>query len=235
MHSDRGSKRRDTPRTAILVACMLTLLPATVAAQAVDAESLDKQCRYGVSLALEGDLDAAEQAFLGLLSSSPGDVRAYVNLGNIHLLRDRVESALAFYDKAARVDSLDAGIRLNRSAALLLHGDDDAARSEAAAGIEMAGGTEAAADLLGMTLAAPAQESKAAERTHVMKDEIRALLVEAGLSDSTAVKTSVSPQPSDAAASEPKKRLRVWYASSLRAGDSSEFASALYWRLDAIR
>lgn len=193
---------------------------------------LEKKCEYGVTLALSGDLDGAEKVFVSLLSESPGDPRAYVNLGNIHLLQGRFDTAVRFYDLALARDAGDAGIVLNRSTAYLAMGDHEQARQDAARGVEMAGDANAAADLLGLKLqTVDAREWKASDQAIVMKDEVRSLLALVATppdSQSTSINTQASgPETGE---SEPKKRRRVWHTSGPRAAEQSEVASVLYWR-----
>src|SRR5580765_1261525 len=94
----------------------------------VYASAADERSEYGVTLAMTGEEARAESLFITMLSHTRGDSRALNNLGNIRLLRGETSVALAFYERALRGDSLDAGIYLNRATALMLIGDK--ARSE---------------------------------------------------------------------------------------------------------
>ncbi len=120
-------------------------------ADRADAEALSRECDYGVTLALEGRCAAAESTFLSLLTHAPGDARALNNLGNLSLLHGELEAAHGFYARAARTDSLDAGILLNDATALLLQGNDESAESLARQAIALAGGVDRAAGLLGLS------------------------------------------------------------------------------------
>ena len=69
----------------------------------------DPRGEYGVTLAIGGEEARAESVFVTMLSHTRGDARALNNLGNLRLLRGETGVALAFYDRALRGDSLDAG------------------------------------------------------------------------------------------------------------------------------
>ena len=83
------------------------------------ADPSDSRGDYGVTLAITGEAARAESVFVTMLSHTRGDSRALNNLGNLRLLRGETGVALAFYERALRGDSLDAGIQLNRAAAVL--------------------------------------------------------------------------------------------------------------------
>src|SRR6266850_1677647 len=80
------------------------------------ADPPDARSEYGVTLAVSGEEARAESIFVTMLSHTRGDARALNNLGNLRLLRGETGVALAFYERALRGDSLDAGIHLNRAA-----------------------------------------------------------------------------------------------------------------------
>src|SRR5262245_61618575 len=94
------------------------------------SRAADRSSEYGGTLAVSGEEARAESLFITMLSHTRGDARALNNLGNIRLLRGETGVALAFYERALRGDSLDAGIHLNRATGLLLIGDKE--RAEAA-------------------------------------------------------------------------------------------------------
>src|SRR5437867_5274750 len=106
--------------------------------------SSDPRGEYGVSLAISGEQARAESIFVSMLSHTRGDSRALNNLGNLRLLRGETGVALAFYDRALRGDSLDAGIHLNRATALMMIGDEVRASEAFAIGVRLAGGVERA-------------------------------------------------------------------------------------------
>jgi tetratricopeptide (TPR) repeat protein len=101
-------------------------------------------------MALEGSTDRAESVFVTVLSRSRKDPSALTNLGNLHLMRGELETALVFYSQALTRDSTDAGIRLNRAIAFLLAGDEPSAYEEAARAVAMAGSPDSAQSLLGL-------------------------------------------------------------------------------------
>jgi len=98
------------------------------------------------------------------------------NVWNVALLQMVFGVALAFYDRALRGDSSDAGIHLNRATALMLMGDEARAQEAAATGVKLAGGVDQAGALLGLKSDNPKEAGKAAEKSIVSKGEIQALL-----------------------------------------------------------
>lgn len=189
---------------------------------------------YGVTLALSGESEDAERAFIDLLVRAPGDGRALNNLGNLHLLRGAPDLALAFYSQALEADSSDGGIRLNRSIALMRMGKNESALTEAAFAVGEAGGLRNAASLLGLRYDDPESKASApAVDGSLSRSQISALLEEAAVavprarepdapSDSAEVRYGV--EPADA-------RKRTWRSAGPRAGDDLEVTLNLYWKL----
>src|SRR5258705_6733195 len=124
---------------------VIALLIGVGSARADDARS-----DYGVTLAMSGEEARAESLFITMLSHTRGDARALNNRGNIRLLRGETSVARAFYDRALRGDSLDAGIHLSRATALLVIGDKQRSEMAFARGVKLAGGVEQAQALLGI-------------------------------------------------------------------------------------
>lgn len=179
----------------------------------------------GVTLAMSGELARAESLFVSLLSDTRGDSRALNNLGNLKLLAGDLGVALAFYDRAARGDSADAGIQLNRATALLLMGDDARATEAAATGVRLAGGLEKAQALLGLKSDGPAE--RADKRAFVNRSEIKAMLKNAA-----AGVPNAAPKPAagaGAATAKPKSGT-AWRSAGPRAADQSDAANVLYWK-----
>ncbi len=206
------------PTLALLWACGC---PGTAFAGPSAAERAD----MGVSLAMRGELSRAESLFVSMLSDTRGDARALNNLGNLKLLSGDLGVALAFYDRAARGDSADAGIQLNRATALLLMGDDARANEAAAAGVRLAGGLEQAQTLLGLKSDAPA--GRADKKAFVNRGEIRAMLKNAA-----AGVPNAAPKPAagtGAATAKPKSGT-AWRSAGPRAADQSDAANVLYWK-----
>ena len=142
-----------------------------------DSSRLMLQAEYGTSLALTGNLAAAESVFVSLLSVSPKDPRALTNLGNLSLLRGELRTATVFYQEALRREPSDPGIRLNLAAALLMQGRKAEATREAAAALPKAGGVAGALDLLGVRGFLPeTQKPKAGEESFLSGEELRDLL-----------------------------------------------------------
>ena len=212
---------------------LLSLLTGSVAASADSAENpLDRECEYGVTMALTGESEKAMEAFTSMLSAAPGDARALNNLGNLHLMQGDLDVARAFYDQALEADTEDPGIRLNRAILLMLEGDEAEARREVAAAREQAGGGAEAAALLGL---APSDTGKASDATAkakpgVSKDEIAGWLAAAmeQVPDSSAAPDSTRAAGASGATRE---------AGTLRSGGSRGSAagvpdakSVLYWK-----
>ncbi len=220
--------------------------PATQG-KATDASSTDRLAEYGVTLAFQGEVARAESVFVRLLSVAPRDARALNNLGNLYLMKGESGVAMAFYARAAKADTSDAGIPLNRSVALMLSGEDAAAKTEAAKAVEMAGGLERAGSLLAVRpeLMAESKQAKTPSRTYLSKSEVMALLKGA----KTAVPSggvapagkavqgagtkadSIAGAPGGGAPAAPAAKPKSWRSAGLRASDFSNIATSLYWKM----
>lgn len=213
---------------AVLALCVLA---AGFAAGADPAPGSEK-CEFGVTLALEGQLAASESVFVSLLSDLPADARALNNLGNISALRGDLDVALVFYQRSLAADSTDAGVQLNRATVLMLTGDEERAKREAARAVRMAGGVKELAAITG--IGAPEEEAdrpaKASDKVFVDKQEVRDLLRGAmvPLKPEPAATDTTASQGSPPEAS--KKRARLWKSAAPRASDASQAALVLYWK-----
>lgn len=179
----------------------------------------------GVSLAMSGETARAESLFVSMLSDTRGDSRALNNLGNLKLLHGDLGVALAFYDRAMRGDSADAGIQLNRATALMLMGDDARAQEAAASGVRLAGGEAKALALLGIKDDSAPQ--RADKKAFVNKSEIRALLKNAA---SAVPNAAPRPAAGAGAATAKPKSGTAWRSAGPRAADQSDAANVLYWK-----
>lgn len=195
--------------------------PGLVLAEPPAADRAD----MGVTLAMSGELSRAESLFVSMLSDTRGDARALNNLGNLKLLNGDLGVALAFYDRAARGDTADAGIQLNRATALLLMGDDARANEAAAVGVKLAGGLENAQTLLGLSNE-PAPE-RADKKAYVNKSEIQAMLKNAA---STVPSAAPKPATGAGATTAKSKSSTAWRSAGPRAADQSDAANVLYWK-----
>lgn len=207
--------------------------PAAAAAPSVPTAvapgSLDALCEYGIAVALMGRNARAESVFVDLLSRSPGDARALNNLGNVALLRGEPDLAMSFYERAAERDSADAGVILNEAIALMLLGDEAAAREGAAEGIRRAGSPQAAGYLLGLEYSG-GERPKASSPSAMSKDELTALLQAAAgqvPSDSTRAGAAVPGTVSKGTTST--HRAPVWRSAGARAGNA-DAAATVYWK-----
>jgi tetratricopeptide (TPR) repeat protein len=204
-----------------------TALMAGVVVAGAETPPADPRAEYGVNLAIAGEAARAESVFVTMLSHTHGDARALNNLGNLRLLRGETGVALAFYDRALRGDSLDAGIHLNRATALLLIGDDARAEASYATGVRLAGGLDQAQALLGLPHEAPPASDRAAQKTLLDAEQIRA-----------ALKHAAAAVPSDtthagAGATTPGaagKKPSAWRSAGPRASDGSDNSRLLYWK-----
>ena len=189
------------------------------------AWAADARSDYGVTLAMSGEEARAESTFITMLSHTRGDVRALNNLGNIRLLRGETSVALAFYERALRGDSLDAGIHLNRATALMLMGDKERSEVAFARGVQLAGGVEQAQALLGITPEKQPEE-RAAKKTAIDPEQVRAMLKQAASTVPTAKVQSVAANARKTAGKTPS----AWRSAGPRASDGSETPGLLYWK-----
>jgi len=206
-------------RMSWAVAVLLMVGPAC-------AWAADDRSEYGVTLVMSGEEARAESLFITMLSHTRGDARALNNLGNIRLLRGETGVALAFYERALRGDSLDAGIHLNRATALMLIGDKERSGQAFARGVKMAGGVDQAQALLGIT---PEKQSteRAAKKTAIDPEQVRAMLKQAAASVPTETALSKSVGPGKTLKG---KTPSAWRSAGPRASDGSETSQLLYWK-----
>lgn len=208
---------------AALVLTLALAVPGAGPAAAAPAEG--DRADMGVSLAMRGETSRAESLFVSMLSDTRGDARALNNLGNLKLLGGDLGVALAFYDRAARGDSADAGIHLNRATALMLMGEDARAQEAAALGVRLAGGEAKALAMLGIKDDAAPQ--RADKKAFVNKSEIRALLQNAAAAVPNA---PAKPASGTAAPTAKGKSGTAWRSAGPRAADQSDAAGVLYWK-----
>ncbi len=197
-----------------------------VSAGPASALATDARSEYGVTLAMSGEEARAESLFITMLSHTRGDARALNNLGNIRLLRGESRVALAFYERALRGDSLDAGIHLNHATALLLLGDKARSEQAFARGVKLAGGVEQARGLLGIPPESPQPGERAAKKTAIDPEQIRAMLKQAA--------STVPTGKAEAASSGPRKstaeNASAWRSAGPRGSDAGETPQILYWK-----
>ena len=206
----------------LLAACVVPALTLSTAGAASTPTAL---ADYGVSLALGGNSSRAESVFVSMLSHTRGDARALNNLGNLKLLKGDLGVALAFYENAARADSTDAGIQLNRATVLLLMGDQPRAEAAATSGVRLAGGLAQAQALIG--LKNEGEAPKGDKQAFLNKNEIRALLRKAATSVPSDTTRRGSPGGKPASG---KKPASTWVSGGPRAADDSDAAKVLYWK-----
>ena len=187
----------------------------------------DARSEYGVTLAISGDEARAESLFITMLSHTRGDARALNNLGNIRLLRGETGVALAFYERALRGDSLDAGVHLNHATALLLLGDKERSEKAFARGVKLAGGVEQAQALLGIPPEPKQPSERAAKKTAIDPEQIRAMLRRAA---STVPTEKVVSASSGGAKTSTGKNPSAWRSAGPRGSDGSETQWLLYWK-----
>jgi len=214
-------------RVGMAWAALGLLVSAVPVLAAAPAAPTDTRSEYGVTLALSGEEARAESLFVSMLSHTRGDTRALNNLGNLRLLRGETGVALAFYERALKGDSLDAGIHLNRATALMLLGDQKRSEEAFAVGVKLAGGVDRAQALLGITPDKSAPTDKAAKKTAIDPDQLRAMLKHAATS---VPKDSVRIMDSNVASSSSGKKTSTWRSAGARASDGSETPSILYWK-----
>jgi hypothetical protein len=134
--------------------------------------------------------------------------------------------ALAFYDRALRGDSLDAGIHLNRAAALMMIGDQVRSEQAFAIGVKLAGGVDRAQALLGLP---PEKQptDRAARKTAIDAEQLRAMLRRAATS---VPKDSVRLLDSNPAPGASGKHPSAWRSAGARASDGGDTPQLLYWK-----
>jgi len=198
----------------------------SAAPQWVAAAPADPRGEYGVSLAIGGEASRAESVFVSMLSHTRGDARALNNLGNIRLLRGEAGVALAFYERALRADSIDAGIHLNRATAFMIIGDEARAEKSFATGVKLAGSVEHAQALLGL----PPEKlptDKASAKTAIDPEQLRAMLQRAA---TTVPKDSVIPAGHTPATNAASKQPSAWRSAGARGSDVNGTPQLLYWK-----
>jgi tetratricopeptide (TPR) repeat protein len=211
---------RRTGTAWVTVALFLSASP-----QFVTADPSDPRGEYGVTLAVGGEEARAESVFVSMLSHTRGDARALNNLGNLRLLRGETGVALAFYDRALRGDSLDAGIHLNRATALMVIGDEPRAHQSFAIGVKLAGSLEHAQALMGLP---PEKQptDRAAKKTVIDTEQLRAMLQRAATAvPKDSVSSGHTAKP-DAAGKQPS----AWRSAGARGSDGSDTPQLLYWK-----
>ena len=204
------------------VALLAWALPRPASGQAADQRG-----EYGVTLAISGEEARAESVFVTMLSHTRGDARALNNLGNLRLLRGETGVALAFYDRALKGDSLDPGIHLNRATALMMLGDQQRSQQAFAVGVKLAGGLEPAQALLGLPPESQQPAEKAAKKTAIDRDQLRAMLKKAAAS---VPKDSLRIMDSSVSTGAAGTHKSAWRSAGARASDGSDTPLILYWK-----
>ena len=185
----------------------------------------DSRGEFGVSLAIGGEGARAESVFVSMLSHTRGDSRALNNLGNLRLLRGETGVALAFYERALRGDSLDAGIHLNRATALMVIGDKERSAEAFVRGVKLAGGIEQAEAFLGLPPEKQATE-RAASKTSIDPDQLRAMLRTAA----TSVPKDSGRQTNSRTARTAGASRTAWRSAGARSSDGENTPQLLYWK-----
>jgi tetratricopeptide (TPR) repeat protein len=234
---DRANFTRARPVAVLLLILVCAYLGPRACADVTGAGSPDPlalRVEYGIALALGGKTQEAESIFASALSDAPGDARVLTNLGNLHLLEGKPETALAFYDRAGSTDSLDAGIMLNRALAFMVLGDQGQAQTEIASALRIAGGVQQARFLLGLSSEEIVEpHSKQAESPFLTKAEVLAMLdatAESVAVDSTGGDVSDSAEPSGDARATERGPSRQRRSAGSRAVKQTELATLLYWK-----
>lgn len=149
-----------------------TEVPATTGTP--DLVTLRSQ--LGIIYAQQGHREQARQEFVRLLEVPEGRAAALTNLGNLAFLQGEVDEAVASYHQASALDGTDAGILLNLGLALKASGQPEQADKVFAQAVEMAGGVEKAAYLLGLPTGDDTSRGKVSK---VTADEMRQMLAKA--------------------------------------------------------
>ena len=197
-----------------------------VAMSAHAAEKVDSRADLGVTLAIGGSETSAESVFVSMLSHTRGDARALNNLGNLRLLRGEAGVALAFYDRALKGDSIDAGIHLNRATSLMLLGDQKRSEEAFATGVKLAGGLDRAMTLLNLP-ADNAPVDRGAKKTAINPEQLKSMLKRAA---ATVPKDQIKVVDSEVTTNPASKTSSAWRSAGARASDGSEAPMLLYWK-----
>jgi tetratricopeptide (TPR) repeat protein len=175
----------------------------------------------GLLYALEGNFGDARSQWQGRLGADPADATALNNLGNVHLLEGRADSALVLYDRALALDR-DPGTLLNQGLARWARGDEQGADQSFVAALEKLPDPAEAERLLGL----PAETSGQGNVRRVTAEEIRQRLRQAA--------KRVPKQDAVEASGSPAERGRpvkvVSKVSGARAADLKNLARVVYWK-----
>lgn len=192
MRAKSVSNRGASATGITLLRCALTVLVATLAlvasgtaswadetataekTSAPDVVALRSQ--LGIIYAQQGNLAQARQEFVRLLEFPKGRAAALTNLGNVAFLEGKVDEAVASYEQAHALDQADPGILLDLGLALKVRGDAERADQIFAQAVEMAGGADQAAYLLGLHTGDDTSRGKVSKMT---TDEMRQMLAKA--------------------------------------------------------
>lgn len=223
-------QRRTAPLTLILALLLAVAGSGRVLADDPTEDPLARTCELGITLALSGSDGAAESVFVSLLSRAPRDARALNNLGNLHLWRGDTDLALAFYASAGEADSADPGIVLNEATALMIAGEDGAARVRAQEGVQRAGGPDEAARLLGLRYATiETADARGSDRVQVSRDEVLALL-RAATRAVPVDSTVAAPANARGPGAKPRKPVPAWRSAGARGASDTDVAAVVYWK-----
>jgi len=132
--------------------------------------------QLGIIYAQTGNREAARQEFVRLLEIPQGRAAALTNLGNLAFLDGLVDEAVKSYEQASALDDQDPGILLNLGLAFKANGQPQEADKVFAHAVEMAGGPEKAAYLLGLSMGEDTSRGKVSKMT---ADEMRQMLAKA--------------------------------------------------------
>jgi tetratricopeptide (TPR) repeat protein len=226
MYLEFEVKGAGTVRRVGIAGAAVALLALAVSSPFAAENKTEPHDDFGVSLAIGGEEARAESVFVSMLSHTRGDARALNNLGNIRLLRGESGVALAFYDRAIRGDSLDAGIYLNRATALMLMGDTKRSDEAFQTGVKMAGGLDKATALLNLP-PENAPVDRGAKKTAINPEQLRSMLKKAAAS---VPKDQIKVVDSEVASAPKTKQNSAWRSAGARASDGSEAPMLLYWK-----
>lgn len=188
--------RKGVAGLAFLALVLAGNVPAALAADdmvATEYSEVSLRAQLGIIYAQNGMHAEAKQEFMKLIEVPQGRAAALTDLGNLAFLDGKFEEALESYHQAAALDSQDPGILLNQGLAYKMLGDTGKAEESFTAAVEMAGGVDQAAYLLGLHTADDTGRGKVSKMT---ADEMRTMLVKADTtSKKSAEKTAKKDRP----------------------------------------
>jgi tetratricopeptide (TPR) repeat protein len=208
----------EAPAATAAAAVATTATPAAAPVAPPGADAVTLRAQLGIIYAQNGQRDRARQEFVKLLEEPAGRAAALTNLGNLAFLDGKVEDALESYQQAAALDAKDPGVLLNQGLALKQLGRGEEADKVFASAVQMAGGVDKAAYLLGLPTESDTGRGKVSKMT---ADEVRQMLLKAKSGVPAAAATAKPAESTTKVTSRP---------GGARAAEVAVGEQSLYWK-----